>query len=175
MLSAKEHVQYWAVSAAAAAFYQALVHGLGLDSQVMEFWLYASAFEAIFLMRHSPRLRALPTARFIYSSPLLVPLGAATRLFRVPNMDVERFQWVIHVLLAFTALGVVEPPQQNRRELQPWFLGMTPRLRHKPYKFDHQWRLFYMSAFTRVFLLALTALVERSDRNGLVCLGLGLV
>lgn len=58
---------------------------------------------------------------------LLVSLGATVRFFYVSNLDVKQIQEIIHTLLAFTVLGVLEPIRQNaRRPLTILALSSSP-------------------------------------------------
>lgn len=113
MLSPTYHAQCWAVCAAAVALYHGLVSGLGLPRGILDNVLALAGSEAVLQVWDGPHRQPPRLVRLVSTGCLLVSLGAATRHFQVPDVDVARFECVVHALLAFTVLGIVEPIRRN--------------------------------------------------------------
>lgn len=113
MISATFHAQCWAISAAAVGCYHALVLGLGLRREFLESILVLTGSDAIFQFWDGPHRQPPRLVRLLSTGCLLVSLGAATRHFEAPHIDLEHLQWIVHLLLAFTVLAVVESIRQN--------------------------------------------------------------
>ncbi|KAM4060339.1 hypothetical protein HRG_002085 [Hirsutella rhossiliensis] len=160
MLSATYHAQCWAISAAAVVSYHGFVSGLGLRREILDNVLVLAGSDAALQIWDGPYRQPPRLVRLVSTGCLLVSLGAATRHFQVPHVDLERIEWAVHVLLAFTVLGLVEPVRQNRRELQPYFIVSSPRTPHiRPFRLANDLRMMYMDAFIRLVLFSITALV----------------
>ncbi|KAH7011836.1 hypothetical protein EDB80DRAFT_891603 [Ilyonectria destructans] len=121
MLSVKYHLSYWAISATAAVVYHALVATVGWNEANFRKLLVPLAAYTLYLVYTGPRIRSKPwhICHFAAIGCLVVSLGAITEYFFIPGVSVTPIKGVIHTILAFSAIGALEPLRQNRKDIEP--------------------------------------------------------
>ncbi|KAK5652317.1 hypothetical protein OQA88_10667 [Cercophora sp. LCS_1] len=118
MYSARYHLAYWGISAATAGTYR--VASYLCADVILHSLLAASTVYALHSLRNGPgHPQTHPRLYFASAGCLLVSLGSLTKYFRAPDLDITPIRSLIHILLAFTALGVLEPLRRNRRDIEP--------------------------------------------------------
>ncbi|KAH6985770.1 hypothetical protein BKA56DRAFT_670020 [Ilyonectria sp. MPI-CAGE-AT-0026] len=115
MLSVKYHLFYWAISATAVVVYHALVAAAGWNEANFRNLLIPLAAYTLYLVYTGPRIRskAWHICHFAATGCLVVSLGAIAEYFFIPGVSVAPIKGVIHAILAFSAIGALEPLRQN--------------------------------------------------------------
>lgn len=115
MLSLRYHMTYWAVSAAAVTFYDGLVNRLGWDQALLRKLLIPLGAYAVYQIWSGPRpcTRGQNLCHIAATGLLTVLLGSVAELFFLPNAAPGQLRAPAHALLAFSAVGLLEPIRQN--------------------------------------------------------------
>lgn len=115
MLSVKYHLSYWAISATAAVVYHALVATAGWNATNFRKLLIPLAAYTLYLVYNGPRIRSKSwhICHFVATGCLMVSLGAIAEYLFIPGVSVTPIKGVIHTILAFSAIGALEPLRQN--------------------------------------------------------------
>jgi hypothetical protein len=117
MLSITYHASYWAISAISAALYWGLTEKLGLDEASFKLALGPLFTCAIYLFwrgpYQNPRLIRQDACYLAVIGCLIVCLGSVAGDFWLPEASSKPLKKPIHVLLSFSAIGILEPVRQN--------------------------------------------------------------
>ncbi|GAD93385.1 hypothetical protein PVAR5_1995 [Paecilomyces variotii No. 5] len=141
MLSAKHHLLYWILSTASATIYAYLPSRVIALCPIFLSVLipYAVYFVLVGPQRYSNGGWGFRLVHCLATGCLLVSLGWAARYLSERDHDevkkgtggpLELEASVIHTLLGFMILGVLEPVRQNRTDIEPLFLLSFPRINY---------------------------------------------
>ncbi|KAH6889239.1 hypothetical protein B0T10DRAFT_459899 [Thelonectria olida] len=142
MLSIKYHASYWAVSAVSAALYHALTEKLGLDEANFKLALGPLIIYAIYLLwrgpYQDPRPLRLDAGCLAFIGCLSVSLGSVAGDFWLPCPNFKPAKGLIHTILSFSALGMLEPIRQNRNDIE--LISMMYLIGYPRIEFYQPWR-----------------------------------
>lgn len=115
MLSASYHICYWILSIAAAAVYQGMAVGLGYGEDIFRKSLLPLMVFALYIIWSGPRHHSTSWHAYQKAATgcLMVCLGAVTEFVYIPGGSAKPLKEIVHVLLAFSAIGTLESIRQN--------------------------------------------------------------
>lgn len=116
MLSAKYHTCYWILSITAATVYHGMVTGLGYREDYFRKALIPLMAFALYIIGNDPRVRSRlwwHGYQKAATACLMVCLGAVAEFVYIPGGSAKPLKEIVHVLLAFSAVGTLESIRQN--------------------------------------------------------------
>ncbi|KAK0656299.1 hypothetical protein B0T16DRAFT_33409 [Cercophora newfieldiana] len=131
MHSLRHHAAFWLASASAVATYK--LASRFIDESIFRMFLGPLAVlkaSTVALGPGPPRCQqvgGLDPLAFLNTFVLLACLGSLAKYIHLPGLDATPILGLIHALLAFSTLGVIEPVREQTRAIEPfYFLGPIP-------------------------------------------------